>query len=95
MSPTPAIFSKSPRTEAAQAPQTMFGTLRVTSVNADDVASDEASDEVASIAEDEVFESIFTETVGGVQPARVIANPAASNTGASRFMSISPGKTII
>lgn len=32
MSLTPAIFVRSPRTEAAQAPQCMFGTLRLTSV---------------------------------------------------------------
>ena len=93
MSLIPAIFSKSPRTEAAQAPQTMLGTLSVTSVSADDVSSDDVAS--VSLDEVEVFESIVTDTLEGVQPARVIANPAASNTGANRFMSISPGKTLV
>ena len=72
----------------------MFGTLSVTSVNSDEVASlvfDEVnSDEIASLVFDEV--PVVSETVVGVQPARVIANPAASNTEANRFMSISLGK---
>ena len=51
---------------------------------------DVSSDDVASVSFDgvEVFVSMFTETSGGAQPARVIANPAASNTVANRFMSI-------
>ena len=58
---------------------------------------DVSSDDVASVSFDgvEVFVSMFTETSGGAQPARVIANPAASNTVANRFMSISPGKTMV
>jgi len=67
----------------------MFGTLSVTKVNSDDPAGLVLVVELVFVDE-LVFagELVGSATGAGVQPARVIANPAASNTGANRFMSV-------
>ena len=78
MSVIPSIFSKSPRTEAAQPPHVMFGTLRLTSVRSEDTAL-------------VVFVGVPVTAGGSVaawQPIKLATNPVASNVGRALFITI-------
>ena len=77
MSVTPSIFSRSPRTAAAQPPHVMLGTLSVTSVYSEDVDTLDVSSELG-----------VAESSDPPQPIRVAAKQQARNANAALFITL-------
>jgi len=75
MSMTPSIFSRSPRTEAAQPPHVIFGTFRVTSVNSVAAGSFGPLRVAGAVA-----------SVAGLQPTEVAATPEANSRSAVLYI---------